>query len=1180
MNRFNLKTLLAALLIVLAPFVASGREDLDPFYPNDPYFFYNATARPYFPGQWHLVNQAPSSISFRSVQSGTTTLMVNSGIDAGLLGAWSLGYTGKGVVIGIVDDGVDGGNYDIAPNYRADLSRNFSDNASIANSPQGPQKIGDNHGTSVAGVAAARGGNGIGGTGAAPYAQIAGLRLNETATAGDPVSSEQNVLDAYYWKSGVNPTTGTIEGVSEIQVKNHSYSSEVPFAGQSAAVTLALKRTAANGVIHVFAAGNERGTKTEDANRDADHDNSSVITVAALGSDGKYTNYSNFGSSIFVTAPSNRSDYTGFGITTTDRTGAGLGYNAYSATNTSGDRDDLFPDTSYASGFGGTSSSTPLVSGIMALGKEANPEMEIRMAKHALVKTSTVVDASDTSDSSFGGWRKNGAGNRFNPNYGFGNINAGAFVQKVHNVAYVTEQTSVTKSAAFSLAIPDDDPAGVSQTFNLTAAEANQHLEGVEVGLTLTHAKAGDLTATITSPSTMASKILYSTSHLDPAQQDTTSFTNKSWTFLTNAFWGENGTGTWTLNVADIDAGNTGTWLGYNVTFLMGEMVMLTPGTMIQGVDINALSLTVMNSATTYLIPAGRTFQVSRNVIVDGGTLIVNGQLTEAAGSFGNLFRLYSGTVGGTGTIHASRGLYNTGGTVSPGNSIGTLTLAGSYTQAAAGKLLIEVASPTSNDLLAITGSASLNGVLQTSWLGGATPAIGTVFGTFLTAATGVTGQFTSLLTNIMPTVVFKPKYDVANQVYLVVERDYMNQVLIAYLNANQRSVGTMLNSVAPSATGDLDTVLDAIDAIPTYGQVAHAYDQIAPKESEAAFSMGISGIIFQSGNISERLSDIRRGVRGTNPGGAVFRNNGFIRDGKDKPLLIASTGSDLTGMLPGVEDEKWGIFVKGNAISGDQRDTSDQVGYGFTSAGMTVGIDYRFTNNLAAGLLLGYTGSRADIDDFGSKVKMDGYTLGVYGTWYTKGFFVDGQAGYGWSDYKNTRRIVFPGLDRSASSSPTGRQFTLYGGTGYELNINKWMIVPTLSLQYIKLDIDGYTESGAGALSLNVDRQKAESLQGNIGGKLYYTWETGKGVIMPGIRASYGREFLRDSRNIISRLAQGSSPFSIETPSPDRNFLLCGAGVSMFMNNGLSFQIGYDAQLGESSYIAHSVNAVARMVF
>lgn len=1175
------RNLLCILLVILFPFAAWSRDDLDPFYPDDPYFSYNAALRPNFPGQWHLVNGAPSFIDFYSRQFGTTTRMVSSGVSAGLLKAWNLGYTGSGVVIGIVDDGVDGTNYDIAPNYRSDLSRNFSDNADLAAAAQGPQKQGDNHGTAVAGVAAARGGNGIGGTGAAPYAQIAGLRINiGSVTPADPEASEQNYLDAYYWQSGVNPTTGAITGTAGIGVKNHSYGSDDPFSGATAAIQLALTRTAANGVIHVFSAGNARNEKTEDANRgDTNHNNSSVPTVAALGSDGTYANYSSYGASVFVTAPSNRSDYTGFGITTTDVSGADLGYNAWSGTNTKGDKDDLFPDTSYASGFGGTSSSAPLVSGIMALGKEANPEMDIRMAKHALVKTSTVVDASDASDSSFGGWRTNAAGNRFNPNYGFGNINAGAFVEKVLDVGYVTEQTSLVKSAAVGAAIPDDDPAGVSRTINVTAGEAAQPLEGIEVGLTLTHQKAGDLTATLTSPSTMTSKILYSTSHLTAGQQDTTVLTNTSLTFLTSAFWGENAAGDWTLNVADIAAGNTGTWNSYNVTFLMGDMVMFAPGAITQSADVNALSLTVLNNATTYTIPAGRTFQVSRNVMVDGGTLIVNGNLTEKAGSYGNLFSLYSGKVGGTGTINASRGLENTGGTVSPGNSVGTLNLVGNYTQSGEGKLLIEVESPVSNDILAITGSASLGGTLQTSWLGGATPAVGTVFGAFLTATAGVSGSFASLLTNITPTVVFKPHYETANQVYLVVERDYLNQVLSTYLSANQRSVGSMLNDLAASAAGDLDRVLGILDAIPSYGQVAGAYEQIAPRSNQVDFTMGVSSAVFQAGNVAQRLSEIRLGAWGTNPGSTFIRNSGFIREGR-KPILIASTGSDLAGMLPDREEEKWGIFAKGNAVSGDQRDTPDQMGYSFTSAGLTVGMDYRFNRNIAAGLLFGYTGSRAEVDDNGSRMTMDGYTFGAYGTWYRGRFYVDGQASYGWADYRNTRRIVFPGLDRTASSSPGGSQFTLYGGTGYEIPAGRWTIVPNLSLQYIDLGIDSYTESGAGSLDLNVDRQRSQSLQGNFGGKLYYTWETPKSVVMPGITVAWGHEFMRDSRDITSRLVQGSSPFSIDTVSPDRNFLLAGAGVSMFTHGGTSFHIGYDVQVGENRYTVHSINGVMRMFF
>ena len=1174
----NIRISILLFLALILPAVVFGEA----FSPNDPYFFYNATLRPYYPGQWHLENPGTAIEGKR-----------NTGVDAGLRGAWNLGYTGKGVVIGIVDDGVEGTHEDLKDNYSAALSRKFLGGSVL--SPTGPIYGADNHGTAVAGVAAARGGNGIGGTGAAPYATIADLRLlDDNATTEDYVN-------AYLWASGVELKDGkyVITKSAQIQIKNHSYGKKYPWTQDDTNIVQVINKSAENGVIHVWSAGNERSKIDEDSSKNQTHANSNVITVAALGSDGKYASYSNYGSSVFVTAPSNGSGT--LGIITTDRTGANLGYNLWSSQNPNGDKGDVFPDTSYCSDFGGTSSAAPLVAGIMALGKEANKYMDVRMAKHALVLTSTRVDPDDASTT--GGWIKNGAGNWFNPNYGFGNINATEFVKKVAAIKGVSAQTSYSTSLqSVNETIKYLNPSnsgGTTRQITLTTTELpsslRQPLEGVEVYLNFTHSSRGDLTAYVTSPYGTKSRLFNSTTGLVSAQQDDTSVTDFGWTFLTNAFWGEDplgGTdkisGIWTITMGDrVDkaVSKLGTWNSYKLTLLMGKILFDGAGTVVQAENIKARSLMMANAGDTFINPSGYTLEVGERVEIKAGEMNVNGFVKmnrpeddEDEGEF----VLDGGVLSGTGTIEAPYGFYHVSGTIKPGNSIGTLTIEGDYYQERQAKLLIEIASPTSNDVLAIKGSAFLAGILQTSWQGGATPAIGTVFGAFLTATDGVTGQFSSLLTNITPTVVFKPRYDVPDQVYLVVERDYVNEVLLPYLNTNQRAVGTMLNSVGNTATGDLNTVLAAIDALPQYSQVPGVYDQIAPRGSEAIFSMGVSATSVQTGNISDRLFDVRRGIRGTNLDGVFLRNSGFIREGRDKPILIASAGPDLTGMLPSGTDEKWGIFVKGNAMSGNQKDTPDQMGYKFTSAGMTIGVDYRFTKNLAAGILLGYTGSRANVDDNDSKVTMDGYTLGLYGTWYAKGFFIDGQASYGWADYTNTRRIVFPGIDRTATSRPSGKQLTFYGATGYELMVDNWMFVPSLSLQYVKLGLDSYIESGAGALNLNVNRQDDESLMGNIGGRVYYTFDMARAVVTPGIRASYGHEFLRGSRNITSTLAQGSSPFTIETAPPGKNFINCGATVSLFLkNSGASFHLGYDVQFGtDNNYTTHSINGIIRMVF
>lgn len=1177
-------------LIMLPPVTPPAQGE--PFWPNDPYFFYNATEMPGFPGQWHLVNQGPATIDFNS------TKMINSGIDAGLRQAWSAGYTGKGVVIGIVDDGVEGSHEDLKDNYSAKLSRSFLNG--VISESQGPILLKDNHGTSVAGVAAARGGNGIGGTGAAPYATIAGLRLLSGS------QTDEDEFNACMWGSGLafNTTTGnfTFKTKPEIAVKNHSYGAKKPFVSEESIVLQSLAKTAANGVIHVFSAGNDRGTANEDANKTIENSHRDVINVAALGSYGKYSDYSSYGASVFITAPSSRSDYKAFGITTTDRTGDNYGYNKYSDLNTAGDENDAFPKTSYTSTFGGTSSSAPLVSGIMALGKEANPVMDARVAKHVLVLTSTRVDPTDKD------WNKNGAGNWFNPNYGFGNINAGKFVENVKKVISVTPQTSYATGTKTLIGksiakIGADGVGGTSENFTFNTSmltpALRQPLEGVEVGLNFTHLKRGDLTASITSPYTTKSTLFYSTSGLSADKQDTEKAENFGWTFLSNAFWGEDplgGTdktsGTWTITMGDTVGNNVGTWNSYGITLLMGKINLSSGGTTTQTTDIKARFLSLQTSSDLFQNQAGTTLEVSEKVIVTSGELKVNGKVTMSTRSSDDedpedgLFILDGGIVSGSGIIDAPYGFFHTDGTIKPGNSIGTLTINGDYTQSPGGRLLIEVASPTSNDLLAITGSADLSGILETSWTGGYIPALKTRFGAFLTATSGVTGRFTQLFTNITPTVIFRPGYDVANQVYLTVERDYNNAYLTSFLSVNQKAVGAMLNSVANTdsgMSGDLNTVLNAIDNLTTAARVAASFDQIAPRGDMASSFISMSGSRMQTSNIAGRFQDVRSGLQGFSLRGL----NLMVEDDGDlnlrvKPILLAFNGDTLpAGFKMEQMSDRWGFFATGNGTMGNIKDNTSQTDSSFRNTGLTIGGDYRFTEHLAAGFMAGYNRLWSDLDAIGSKAVINTTSLGAYGTYYQNGFYLEGLASYGWNNTGKDRRIVYPGTDRTAVSDQKGRVWNLSAGTGYDYPVRNWILTPKISIDYVQLSTDDYTESGADALNLTVDGKRSTLLLGQIGGSVAYRWKMDKATLMPRIWAMYGREFGRDDAfETTARLAAGSSAFTTYSTPPDRNFVSLGAGITASVTQGTFLYLNAGCQIGQSNYDAFNLNVGIRVPF
>jgi len=485
------------------------------FVPDDPYFHRDTPAAGW-PGQWHLANEHVA------------------GLDANIAGPWGRNLTGAGVVIGIVDDCVETAHPDLAPNYDAADSWDFGQNDGDPN----PVHADDKHGISVAGIAAAKGGNGIGVVGAAPEASIAGLRIDF------PNQTTRMFVDAtLYHSSGAN---------TNIKVKNHSYghtSPYIPTPGERSA----LATSAAAGTIHVFAAGNEYGTSAQDTNKMQTQNSPDCITVAALGSDGTAAYYSNFGACIFVTAPS--SSVSGlFRVTTTDRAGT-AGYNTGSG--------DKFPDTSFTSIFGGTSSASPLVAGVMALGKQAQPALDTRFAKHLLARTSRIVDPTDDSLESDGGWRTNAAGFYFNQNYGFGLIDADAFTAEAVNYTSVTPLvTEGTGLTTVGVVIPDNDAAGVTRTFSLSESVP---LEELLVHLDITHTYRGDLEAYLTSPSGYTGRLM--------VRSTSDSLNNINWTYTSNAFWGEDPSGLWSLNVRDVFGDDQGIWNSYSVTAYMGTLV-------------------------------------------------------------------------------------------------------------------------------------------------------------------------------------------------------------------------------------------------------------------------------------------------------------------------------------------------------------------------------------------------------------------------------------------------------------------------------------------------------------------------------------------------------------------------------------------------------------------------------
>lgn len=470
---------------------------------------------PLFGRQWHLRNTGTNT--------GVTGLV--AGNDINVVTAWDT-YNGSGINIAIVDDGLQVAHPDLAPNARTDIDIdiNYGDN------DPSPDLAGDDHGTACAGVAAARGNNGIGVSGSAPQAGLVGVRLI-SAAATDAQEAQ-----------GLNHQLTAANAADRVSIYSNSWGPAddgATLEGPGPLAKAALQNGVTNGrgglgAIYVWAGGN--GGTADNANYDGYANNRFTIAVAASGGAGQQSSYSESGSCIVINAPSS---YSGGGITTVDRTGS-AGYED--------------PPGDYTYTFGGTSSATPLAAGSIALLLQAYPSLTWRDVIDVLIRSATKNSPTDTS------WFTNGAGLNYSHKFGFGRVNVGnALAVAATHTPLPPPATPLTGGETLSpaITIPDNNATGITRTTTISAP-ANFKVEYVEVDVVITHPYRGDLEMFLTSPSGTTSKIA--------ATRNDSGDNYNHWIFTSVAHWGENPQGTWSYKVADRFASDVGTLSSWTLT--------------------------------------------------------------------------------------------------------------------------------------------------------------------------------------------------------------------------------------------------------------------------------------------------------------------------------------------------------------------------------------------------------------------------------------------------------------------------------------------------------------------------------------------------------------------------------------------------------------------------------------
>lgn len=511
---------------------------------------------------------------------------------------------------------------------------------------------------------------------------------------------------------------------------------------------------------------------------------------------------------------------------------------------------------------------------------------------------------------------------------------------------------------------------------------------------------------------------------------------------------------------------------------------------------------------------------------VTGGTLSVNGSLSGATVLVNS-----AATLGGTGTIGS---LQLQGGILAPGNSIGTLSVAGNALITSGSTYQVQV-SPTASDKLAVAGTTTITGGTVQAQIGAGVYSATSRY-TILTSAGGVTGTFAGVSSDaafLTPSL----GYD-ANDVYLTLTRNVVSF----------GSIGTTRNQVATGTTVDATGYGNAMwNSVVTLNaaQARSAFDQLSGDIHASTRSALVEDSRLLRDAAVDRIRDAfsELGLPG---------NPAMAYASMDQTPARPDAAVALWGRLIG----SWGATASDGNAAALSRDTK----------GIVTGADALVAEGLRLGVLAGYgrTSLRSDADN--SSVGSDDYHIGAYAGWQLGALGVRTGAAYSWHDIDTTRTIAFPGFFGRVSSGSRAETAQAFGEFAYRFDVApRSTVEPFIAAAWVGVHGNGFTEAGSVAALTGTSSDTGVTfstlgLRGSSQVAVGGTMVTLKGTL--GWRHAFG-----DVTPTVAVAFAGGNPFMVAGVPIARDAAALDGGLSVALTRNATFGLAYTGQIAKGAH-------------
>lgn len=538
---------------------------------------------------------------------------------------------------------------------------------------------------------------------------------------------------------------------------------------------------------------------------------------------------------------------------------------------------------------------------------------------------------------------------------------------------------------------------------------------------------------------------------------------------------------------------------------------------------------------------------------VNAGTLGVNGSITS------QVFVNAGGTLGGDGTVGSTT--INNAGVLSPGNSVGTLTVQGNLTFAAAAAYLVEVGSAGA-DRTNVSGVASLGGHVFASYVPGS--AISRKY-TIVNATGGVTGAFGGVGALNFPTSVLTSlSYD-ANDAYLDLA---LNYAATENLNANQQNVGNALTSFF-NGGGSIPAVFAALTPA-GLSQIAGETSTGSQQATFQAMTQFINALLDPF--IDGRGDGVPQGAATpyaeASEGASAYASNGKPGSASERDAYAAI--SRKAPMRNTVYDPHWSVWAAG---FGGSQTTNGDGAVGSSSAtsrvfGMVVGADYLLSPRTIAGFALAGGGTNFSVNNFGNG-RSDLFQAGAFVRHRVGQAYISGALAYGWQNVTTDRTVTVAEIDKlHANFNANAYSGRVEGGYRF---VPPWMggigVTPYAAGQFTTFDLPAYAEqvlAGTSNFALGYASRSVTDTRSELGVRADKSFALSNAILTLRGRLAWAHDFNPDRGVAATFQALPGATFVVNGAAQAHESALTTASAEMNWMNGWSAAATFEGEFSE----------------